>query len=473
LLKNSYRDHSTKTNSSHFSIGAVYSEGDRPLLWSDLYKQIKKRDGGERRMQKSRLCLVIGLLVLTMAVLVPVNAAPAKVTLTVWAVDAINNPEKTDAAYVMALAKGFQKKYPNIKLDWVNFGTAGSPLNNKLKVTLPNNQGPDIFQSWGGSFMGQFAAAGKLLDLTKELAKVKTSAAAKTAMSYKGKVYGVAPFFAIAGLLVNEGKFKEFGLTVPTTVDQLEKVAEALKAKGIQPFAVGAKDQWPILATYMYLVNRYGGNIFDQAVARKVRFDTEPFVKAGLTIQDWAKKGYFGTKPLSEGYADAQLLMSTGKAGMQISGSWLCGLYSDKTQTDQTIGFYPVPVLRGGKGLASDVMGMTDVGFVATKMAAKKKDAVVKFLTYAMSVGACEAETGRVCSVPGVKPPTRLTGMASANVLSKAKNVQFWWDQDLPSAVSTPVNTTIQSFLLQETDVKRALAKFEELVVENMGPIKK
>ncbi|HYH04623.1 MAG TPA: extracellular solute-binding protein, partial [Bacillota bacterium] len=306
-----------------------------------------------------------------------------------------------------------------------------------------------------------------------DLTSVKTSSAARTAMSYKGKVYGVAPFFAIAGLLVNEGKFQEFGLKVPTTVEELEKVAETLKTKGIQPFAVGSKDQWPILATYMYLVNRYGGNIFDQAVARKVRFDAEPFVKAGLTIQDWAKRGFFGSKPLSEGYADAQLLMCTGKAGMQISGSWLCGLYSDKTQTDQTIGFYQVPVITGGKGLASDVMGMTDVGFVATRKAASKKAAVLKFLKYAMSVSACEAETGRVCAVPGVKPPTRLTGMASNNVMAKAKNVQFWWDQDLPATVSTPVNTTIQSFLLPETDVKKALAKFEDLVVENMGPVKK
>jgi raffinose/stachyose/melibiose transport system substrate-binding protein len=424
-------------------------------------------------MKNRKLGLLIGLLMLTMAVLAPVNAASKQVTLTVWAVDPINNPQKTDAAYVMALAKGFQKRYPNIKLDWVAFGTQGSPLNNKLKVTLPNNQGPDIFQSWGGSFMGQFAAAGKLLDLTRELRRVKTSSAAKAAMSYKGRVYGVAPFFAIAGLLVNEGKFKEYGLTVPTTIDQLEKVADTLKAKGLQPFAVGAKDQWPILATYMYLVNRYGGNIFDQAVARKVRFDAEPFVKAGSTIQEWTKRGYFGTKPLSEGYADAQLLMCTGKAGMQISGTWLCGLYSDKKQSDQTIGFYPMPVLSGGKGLVSDVMGMTDVGFVATKVAAKKKRAVVKFLKYVMSVKACEAETGRVCSVPGVKPPTRLTGMASTNVLSKAKNMQFWWDQSLPSAVSTPVNTTIQSFLLQETNVRRALAKFEELVAENMGAVKK
>ena len=407
-----------------------------------------------------------------LALLIPVSAA-SKVTLTVWAVDSLDNTASTQAAYVQALVKGFEAKNPDIKIDWVAFGTSGSPLNDKLKIAMANNQGPDIFQSWGGTFMAQFAAAGKLLDLTKELADVPTSAAAKAAMSYKGRIYGVAPFFAVGGLFVNEGKFKELGLKVPKTLDELEKTADILKAKGIQPFAVGAKDQWPVLATYMYLVNRYGGNVFADAVARRVRFDSEPFVKAAQKYQEWVKKGYFGDKPLSEGYGDAQLLMCTGKAAMQISGSWLCGLYSDPKQTDQTIGCYQVPVLKGGKGLASDVMGMTDIGFVATKFGEKKKDAIVRFMKYAMSVEACQAETGRVCSVPGVKPPTRLTGMASTNILAKAKTIQFWWDQDLPPALCTPVNTTIQSFFLPETDVKKALAKFEELVEENMGPVKK
>ncbi len=421
---------------------------------------------------KKRILFISGLLILMIALLIPVYAAP-KVTLTVWAGDPVDNPDKTDAAYVMALYNGFQKKYPDIKIEWVALGYQGSPINNKIKASLPNNQGPDIFQSWGGSFMGQFADAGKLLDMTKELKKVPVSAAARAAMSWKGKIYGVAPFFAVAGLFANEGMFKQYGLSVPTTFDEFEKVCDTLKAKGIQPVAVGAKDQWPALATYMYLVNRYGGNVFADAVARKVRFDSEPFVKAAEKYQEWAKKGYFGDKALAEGYGDAQMLMCTGKAGMQISGSWLCGLYSDPKQTDQTIGCFAVPVLKGGKGTVGDVMGMTDTGFAATKLAAGKKAAVVKFMKYALSVEACQAETGRVCSVPGVKPPTRLTGMASSNVMGQAKTMQFWWDQDLPATVASPINLTIQTFFLADTNVKKELTKFEELAEENMGPAKK
>jgi raffinose/stachyose/melibiose transport system substrate-binding protein len=423
-------------------------------------------------MKKNRIVQVICLFALISVLLVPVYAAP-KVTLTVWAQDPATDSPDPSHTYTRELAKNFQAKNPDIKLDWVSTGSQGSALNNRLKVAMANDQGPDIFQSWGGSFMNQFVDAGKLLDLTKELKNIQTSSAAREAMSYKGKIYGVAPFFGVIGMFVNEGIFKEYGLTVPTTIDELETVCETLKAKGIQPITVGARDQWPALHPYMYLVNRYGGNVFMDAANRKVRFDSEPFVQAAEKFQEWSKKGYLGDKPLSEAYGDAQLAMTSGRAAIHITGSWLCGMYSDPKQTKQTIGYYAFPVLKGGKGLVTDVMGMTDIGYVASKTGAKKKDAIVRFMKYAMSVEAGGFEPGRVSTVPGVKAPTRATGMAYNNIMAKAKTVQFFWDQNLPATVSTPVNTTIQTFLQPETDVKKSLTKFEELVEENMSPVKK
>jgi ABC-type glycerol-3-phosphate transport system substrate-binding protein len=341
----------------------------------------------------------------------------------------------------------------------------------KTKVAMAAGTGPDIFQSWGGSVMGGYADAGRLLDLTEELKSIPGSAAASGAMSWKGKTYGVAPFFAIAGVYVNEGMFKNLGLSVPKTVDELEKVCDVLVSKKIQPFACGAKDKWPPLASYMYLVNRFGGNAFGEAQSRAVRFDSDPFVKAAAKMQEWVKKGYFGT-PLGEAYGDAQQLMATGKAAMQVTGSWMCAQFSNKEFTDQTIGLYPFPVVPGGAGVETDVMGMTDIGWVATKLAADKKDAVVRFMEYAMSVEAGSAEPGRISSVPGVKAPSRLTEMG-AGIFSKAKMVQFWWDQDLPPNVTSPLNDTIQTFFLSPTNVKNSLAAFEKLAEEAMGPAKK
>ncbi len=412
------------------------------------------------------------LVVMALSVLVSCGeqASTGPVTLTVWAVDAVD-VDNVQSAYVKALVTNFQAANPDITIDWVPFGAAGSALNDKIKVAMANDEVPDILQSWGGTFMGQFADQGKLLDLTSELADLNCSEAAKNAMSWKGKTYGIAPFFAIAVLFVDEDIFQKLNLSVPTTIADLETTCDALKNAGYQPLAAGSMDKWPILHTYMYLVNRYGGNAFADAVARKVAFDSEPFIQAGLKMQEWAKKGYYGNKPLGEDYASSQLLMATGKAGMQLTGTWMCGMYSDPKQATATIGAYAYPVLAGGKGLATDLMGMTDVGFIATKKGEDKKAAIVKFLKYAMTVDALKAETGRVATVPGVPAPTKLTGMAS-EIMSKATSVQFWWDQDLPQTMTGPVNDMVQSFLLPGTDVKAGCAKYEKLAVENLGALK-
>ena len=417
-------------------------------------------------MKRKALMLLMALFCST--VFVGRASAEDKVKLTVWGRDLLDG--QPDHAYITALIKNFQANNPDIQVDYVPLGDPG--LADKTKIAMANNSAPDIVQSWGGSVMGGYADAGRLLDLSSDLDALAGSAAAKKAMSWKGKTYGVAPLFAIAGIFANEGLFKANGLKIPTSLEELEKAADTFVAKGIQPFACGAKDKWPPLALYMYMVNRFGGDAFGQAQGRKAPFDGDAFVKAAQKYQDWVKKGYFGPKPLGEGYGDAQQQMATGKAAMHITGSWMCAQYSNPKFTDQTIGFYAFPEFKGGAGKATDIMGMTDIGFIASKKAADKKAAVVKFMKYAMSAEVLAAEPGRMSSVPGVKAPSHLTGMAS-DVFGKAQTVQFWWDQDLPPTVTSPLNDTIQLFFLPDTNVKVALTKFEALVTENVGPVKK
>ncbi len=391
------------------------------------------------------------------------------VKLTVWGRDLTDGTP--DHAYVTELVKGFQTKYPNTTIDYVALGDPG--LADKTKIAMAAGSGlPDIFQSWGGNTMGGYADAGRLLDLTNDLKSIPGSAAAQEAMSWKGKIFGVAPFFAICGVFVNEGIFQANGLAPATSVAELEKNADALLAKKIQPFAAGGKDKWPVLHLYMYLVDRFGGpNAFPDAAARKIRFDSDAFVQAAKLYQSWIQKGYFGTKPLGEAYGDAQQLMATGKAGMHVTGSWMCAQYSSAEFTKEKLGFYAFPAMAGGVGPVTDVMGMTDIGFAATKQAESKKDAVVKFMTYAMSKDAAAAEPGRVSSVPGVSAPSPLTTQASA-VFAQAKYVQFWWDQNLPPAVTTPMNDVVQTFFIPGTDVKASLTAFDKLMDENVGPVK-
>jgi ABC-type glycerol-3-phosphate transport system substrate-binding protein len=418
-------------------------------------------------MKKSRIFALCFLIVCLFSTAV---LSADEVKLTIWGRDIPD--DSADHAYIHALINGFQAKYPDVKIDYIALGDPG--LADKTKITMATGSGlPDIFQTWGGSVMGGYADAGMLFDLTNELKGIPCSDAARQAMTWKGKIYGVAPFFAVAGIFVNEGIFKANNLKVPATIEEFDKVCDALKAKGIQPFACGEKDKWPALALYMYLTNRYGGDASAKAAARQIPYDSDAFVKAAQLYQSWIKKGYFGATPLGEGYGDAQQLMATGKAAMHITGSWMCAQYANSEFTDQTIGFYAFPAFKsGGVGTVNDIMGQTDIGFAATKVAASKKDAVVKFLKYAMSTEACEAEPGRICSVPGVKAKSSLTAQAAA-VFATAKTVTFWWDQDLPPSVTSPLNDMLQTFFLPGADVKKSLSSFEALCVENIGPVKK
>jgi ABC-type glycerol-3-phosphate transport system substrate-binding protein len=394
----------------------------------------------------------------------------AQKKLTVWGIDIPDDdPNHT---YAKALVTTFQAKYPDIQLDWVALGN--DPLKDKVKVTMASGSGlPDVMQGWGGSVMGGYADAGQLLDISSVAKNIPISPAAASAMTWKGKVYGVAPIFAVAGVFVNDGIFKANNLTYPTTVEGFEAVCNTLLAKGIQPFACGAKDKWPALALYMYLTDRFGGTgAFVSAATRKGSFDADPFVKAAQLYQKWVKAGYFGATPLGEAYGDAQQLIATGKAAMHLTGSWMCGTYDSKDFTDQTISFHPFPALKsGGKGPATDIMGMTDIGFIVTKAAKGKEDAVAKFLAVAASPEVVAA-SGRLSGVPKVTVKDPLVQQA-ADVFATAKNVTFWWDQDLPPTVTSPLNDTIQSFFLPDTDVKKALTAYEATVTDALGPVKK
>lgn len=413
---------------------------------------------------------LIALTILAALLIATPSLFAQKTKLTVWGIDPAD--DDPNHMYAKALVTTFAAKYPDITLDWVALGN--DPLKDKVKVTMAAGSGlPDVMQGWGGSVMGGYADAGMLLNITSIAKKIPISPAAASAMTWKGKIYGVAPIFAVAGVFVNDGIFKANNLTYPTTVEGFESVCNALMAKGIQPFACGAKDKWPALALYMYLTDRFGGkDAFVKAATRKGSFDAPAFVKAAQLYQKWVKAGYFGATPLGEAYGDAQQLMATGKAAMHLTGSWMAGTYSSKDFTDQTISFHPFPALKaGGVGPATDIMGMTDIGFIATKAAKDKEDAVAKFLAVAASPEVVAA-SGRLSGVPGVTVKDPIVQEAAA-VFATAKNVTFWWDQDLPPSVTSPLNDTIQSFFLPDTNVAKALASYEKLVVENMGPVKK
>jgi hypothetical protein len=136
----------------------------------------------------------------------------------------------------------FQAANPDIAISYVN--ADDSKLKSGAALFPTDGSGSDVFEAWGGGKKGSYANSGNILDLTAELKDVAALPIAIQGVTWKGKVYGVAPFVGLGNLYANASILTANSLSVPTTVAEMENVAAALKAKGIQPFAVGEKDKW-------------------------------------------------------------------------------------------------------------------------------------------------------------------------------------------------------------------------------------
>ena len=203
------------------------------------------------------------------------------------------------------------------------------PFKTKLNTAMQAGTPPDIFQSWGGGVLQQYAKAGLMKDITADLKSVAGATASapprSNLYSYNGKYYGVPWDVGAVGFWYNKDLFAKAGITAPpATWDDLLADIKKLKAAGITPIALGEKDKWPGAFYWEYLAVRLGGKAaFDKAYSAQGGAFTDPaFVQAGPYLQQLAALKPFENGFLGASYDDHQALMGNGKAAMELMGQW-------------------------------------------------------------------------------------------------------------------------------------------------------
>ena len=127
----------------------------------------------------------------------------------------------------------FEAANPGYKIDISVY--QNDPYKTKIQVALAAGEEPDIFPSWSGGTMIEYVLANQLFDMTplmeKDNYKDLFMDAAIDQVTYDGKIWGVpVENVAVAMLFCSKSAFKDAGLEYPTTVAELEAVAEAFKA---------------------------------------------------------------------------------------------------------------------------------------------------------------------------------------------------------------------------------------------------
>jgi raffinose/stachyose/melibiose transport system substrate-binding protein len=395
--------------------------------------------------------------------------APAeKVTVTWWHISTADEHK----AVWQKLADEYMAAHPNVNIEITVL--ENEAFKTKLTTVMQSGEPPDIFQSWGGGVMNEYAKAGLLKDITADLDadggawRDTFAPGALGVYAYKGQNYGVPWDMGMIGFWYNKDLFKQAGIdNPPTTWTELLEDVKKLKAAGITPIALGEGDKWPGMHMWAYLVTRLGGKAnFEGALLRTGSFTDAPFVEAGKKLQDLIALEPFQDGFLGATYGDEATAMGNGKAAMELMGQWAPAVEkdnsADKKGIGDKLGWFPFPMVEGGAGDPGDAVGGGN-GFGIGKNASPEAIDFVKYLTtpeaqqelVKINVAIPVVKGGEV----GMTDPLMITLQKN---LAAAKYFQLYYDQALPPAMGSVINDSTQGIFAGTLTPEQAAQAIED-----------
>jgi raffinose/stachyose/melibiose transport system substrate-binding protein len=315
------------------------------------------------------------------------GASGGKVKMVFWN----NANQEPGLSFYKKVIADYQAKNPNVTIE--NVPLQSEDMKAKLQVAMQSPNPPDIIHQWGGGWMKEQVEAGKLMDMTDAtkdyIADLGPGAAG---WQLDGKTYGVPFTLGVVGFWYRKDLFAQAGISnPPATLQELLDDAGKLKAKGIEPIAVGAKDKWPTAFWYDYLAVRECSKDTLQNAVKDVKFDDACWTKAA---QDFQKiidakpfaKGFLGASA-QQGAGSSAGQLANGKAAMELMGQWNAGVMQGLTPDKKPVpadklGWFPFPTVDGATGLNDGGMGGGD-GYSCSAKAPKECADFLKYFTSA------------------------------------------------------------------------------------------
>lgn len=353
--------------------------------------------------------------------------------------------------YYEKVAKDFEASHPGVKIQIS--ALQHEDMLTKLDAAFQGGDAPDVYMERGGGELADHVKAGLTKDLSTSAADTISKLGGTTAgWQVDGKTYALPFSVGVVGFWYNKDLFAKAGVsTPPATWDEFYAAVDKLKAAGIQPVSVGAKDKWPAAHYWYYFALRECSKQVLTDAVKTLEFTDPCFTKAGEDTQKLVgakpfNRGFLST-PAQTGGSSASGLLATGKVAMEMQGHWepgvMQGLTADKKGLGDKTGWFPFPSVSGGAGDQSAALGGGDAWGVS-------KDApelAVEFVKYLLSdevqKGFAERDMGlptNPAAAGAVKDPA-LSSLLK--VRDDAPYVQLYFDTAFGAAVGGAMNDEI------------------------------
>src|SRR6201996_4837074 len=278
--------------------------------------------------------------------------------------------------------KEFEKVHPGVKVQFDYL--ENEAFKAKLPTLLQSKDRPSVFQSWGGGVMYEQINSGVCQDITKAVSeggfKDTFYPAGVQNFTYQDKTYGLPLDVAPIVFWYNKDLVKKAGVD-PTKIKDWDDFIDAVKkcqAAGVTPLAAGGKDKWPLHFYPAMLMMRILGKEGMQAAYddKNGGFASPEVLKAFQLFKDLAALNPFQKGFLANTYAESAGTFHDGKAAFHLMGTWditegRSDAADQKGLSDDQLGWFFFPEVKGGKGHANDIFASLD-GMLVAKDAPKE-----------------------------------------------------------------------------------------------------
>lgn len=269
-----------------------------------------------------------------------------------------------------ALAEEYAADHDGFSLELITTPDRPSYIQ-KYETLAAANKLPELFDTDATPFAAKLASVQRMIDvedLLTELGMIDDFRPA--ALDYQrfddGALHMIPLEFGVEVFWYNKELFEKAGVEVPTTLDELIPVCEALAASGVTPIAVGGQDAWPLERYVAYQPFRIAGpDYITQLKQGDAAFSDEPGAAAAAWLADLGSVGAFQRGFSSVGYADAQALFTSGKAAIYGMGTWeLPNLATTELPEamHEKIAFFTLPVTDDSATGADEFVSPSGIG---------------------------------------------------------------------------------------------------------------
>ncbi|TFD34719.1 extracellular solute-binding protein [Cryobacterium sp. TMT1-62] len=375
------------------------------------------------------------------------------VALTFWQ----NSTTGEGKAYWEKTVAEFEAANPKVTIEMQSI--QNEEMDGKLQTALNSGDAPDIFMARGGGKLVDVVAAGQAMDITDFIDEATSAAVPKgvlSAFAVEGKIYGMPTAVLPGGIYYSKDLFAEAGIdTVPATMAELGTAVDKLKAAGIAPIAVGAKDAWPAAHWYYFFAQRACSQDAMDKAAESKTFDDACWLNASEQMEEFIETEPFNdgflTTSAQQGAGSSAGLLANHQAAMELMGAWNPGVIASLTPDEKPLadlGWFPFPEIDGGEGAAGAMMGGVD-GFTCSAQAPQEE--CTDFLNFFMQKEQQEGYANAFHTLPAnTEAQDVVTDDALKSILeayNEAPYVTVWLDTLFGQNVGNALNTGVVDML--------------------------